>query len=124
MTEEQKEQRRQQARENGKKGSRPPKYASAEELEEAINRYFEGHNSKENAPKWHDMLYELRICDDTMLKYRSKEEYIKAGYSEVIKRAEQKHSSFWQQLALDNPNLQSFAYADWVYSWQKSVFSR
>ena len=108
MTEEQKEQRRQQARENGKKGGRPPKYETAEELEEAINRYFEGHNSKENAPKWHDMLNYIGLSDETLRLYRTEERYIKSGYLEVVKRAENKHSSFWQQLALDNPNLQSF----------------
>jgi hypothetical protein len=108
LTEEQKEKRRQQARENGKKGGRLPKYKTAEELEEAINRYFEEHNCKENAPKWHEMLYVIDISDSALLRYRSDEKYIKAGYAEVIKKAEQRHSAFWQQLALDFPNLQTF----------------
>ena len=61
LTEEQKEKRRQQARENGKKGGRPPKYKTAEELEKAIDAYFECHNTKENAPKWHEMLYVIDV---------------------------------------------------------------
>ena len=96
------------ARENGKKGSRPPKYASAEDLEQRILEYFSLHNTKESAPKWHDMLNWLDVSDSTLLRYRTDEKYIKLGYADVIKRAENKHSSFWQQLALDNPNLQSF----------------
>lgn len=107
LTEEQKEQRRQQARENGKKGGRPPKY-TAEELDQKISTYFEEHNSKENAPKWHDMLNYIGLSDETLRLYRTEERYIKAGYLEVVKRAENKHSAFWQQLALDYPNLQSF----------------
>ena len=95
------------ARENGKQGGRPPKY-TPEELEQKISDYFDEHNCKENAPKWHDMLLSLKISDETMLRYRTDEKYIKLGYADVIKRAEHRHSSFWQQLALDNPNLQSF----------------
>lgn len=95
------------ARENGKLGGRPPKY-TPEELEAKIDSYFAEHNCKANAPKWHDMLNYINLSDDTLLNYRSKEEYIKAGYSDVIKRAENRHSAFWQQLALDNPNLQTF----------------
>jgi len=102
------DERAQLARDNGKLGGRPPRYKSAEELETAIDLYFGRHNNKDSAPKWQLMLLELNISDDTLLNYRTKEEYINSGYSEVIKKAEQRHSEFWQQLALDHPNLQSF----------------
>jgi len=103
-----KEQAANKARENGKLGGRPPKYQSAVDLESAINSYFDSHTDKSNAPKWHDMLYALSISDDTLLNYRTKDNYIKSGYSDVIKRAEERFCAFWQQCALDNPNLQSF----------------
>lgn len=95
------------ARENGKKGGRPPKYKTAEELENKIDEYFDSHNSKENIPKWPGMLNYLRVSDDTLLNYRTKETYIKNGYAEVIKRAERRFSEKLMQLAVDNPNLQS-----------------
>lgn len=107
MTEEQKEKRRQQARENGKKGSRPPKYASAEELEKAVDDYFASHTTKDNIPKWPQMLNELNVSDSTLLRYRTDEKYIKLGYADVIKKAERMFSDTLMQLAVDHPNLQS-----------------
>lgn len=96
------------ARTVGKLGGRPPKYKSAEELETAIDKYFANQLANDKAPTWAGMLLELYVSDDTLLNYRSKEEYIKQGYSEVIKRAEQKHCNFWQSYAITHPNLQSF----------------
>ena len=96
------------ARIAGKLGGRPPKYGSAEELETAIDNYFIKEIDNGKAPTWAGMLLELYISDRTLLNYRTEETYIKAGYFDVIKRAEQKHCSFWQQYAVEHPNLQSF----------------
>jgi hypothetical protein len=54
------------------------------------------------------MLYKLNISDDSLLNYRNNVDNKYPGYSDVIKKAEHRFSSFWQQYALDHPNLQSF----------------
>lgn len=87
--------------------ARPMKYKSAEELDKAIQAYIASHDSKDNPPTWAGMLLELDITDDTLRNYRNKEDKY-PGYSDVIKKAEQAHCRFWQQLALAHPNLQSF----------------
>ena len=57
------------SRENGKKGGRPRKYKTAEELEQKILEYFSLHNTKDNIPKWPGMLNFLELTDDTLLNY-------------------------------------------------------
>ena len=88
--------------------ARPLKFKSAKELEDAIDLYFQEYNCKDKAPKWQSLLLFLNLSDDTLLNYRTNKDNKYPGYSEVIKRAEQRHSEFWQQLALDHPNLQSY----------------
>lgn len=100
------EEQAQKARENGKLGGRPPKY-TVDELNAKIDEYFELHQTKDNIPKWPDMLNYLSISDDTLLNYRTKDEYVKAGYSDAVKRAERRFSETLIQLAVDNPNLQT-----------------
>jgi hypothetical protein len=85
----------------------PKKFKSAEELDRAIQAYMASHDSKDNPPTWAGMLLDLNISDRTMLEYRKNPDKY-PGYCDVIKKAEQAHCRFWQQLALAHPNLQSF----------------
>lgn len=88
------------------KGGRPPKY-SPEELDAAIDRYFEQHQSKDSIPKWPDMLNFIGLSDEMVRLYRTEEKYKSRGYLDCIKRAERMFSSTLIQLGVDNPNLQS-----------------
>jgi hypothetical protein len=90
------------------KGGRPTKYEELEDLKFEIDKYFSECEVNKKAPIWHDMLVKLSISDRTLLRYRSNEDDKYNGFDDVIKKAEQRFSSFWQQYALDHPNLQSF----------------
>lgn len=87
--------------------ARPRKYNTADDLDRAIKDYFSKCLADNKAPKWCDMLNSLNISQDLIQDYQSKTE-IYPGFSEVIKRAVNEHSSFWQQYALDHPNSQTF----------------
>lgn len=98
----------QKNRENGKLGGRPPKYPDAQALEAKIDEYFNYYETIDKAPTWANMLLYIDISDDTLLRYRTDEEYINKGYADAIKKAEKRHCDFWQQLCLEKPNLQTF----------------
>lgn len=102
------EELKQKARECGKLGGRPPKYKTSDALAGAIDDYFANREQTGKVPTWADMLVSLDISDSTLLRYRSDKDYIDEGYAEVIKKAELRHCHFWQQYALEHPNLQSF----------------
>lgn len=88
------------------KGGRPFRY-TVDKLNAKIDDYFDSHNTKDNIPKWPDMLNFIGLSDETMRLYRTDEKYIEAGYLDCVKRAERMFSSTLIQLAVDNPNLQS-----------------
>jgi hypothetical protein len=88
--------------------ARPVKFDSAEKLEQAIDKYFADCEANDKAPTWASMLLYLNLSDQTLLNYKNNSDGNYPGYLEVIKRAEHKHCNFWQQYAVDHPNLQSF----------------
>ena len=85
---------------------KPFKY-TPEELNDKIDEYFNSHNTKDNIPKWPGMLNHIGLSDEMLRLYRTEEKYIRAGYLEVVKRAERRFSETLIQLGVDNPNLQS-----------------
>ena len=85
------------------------KYRSARALEAGINAYFASHNTRENFPQWPDLLNELNLSEESIRCYRTEERYVKAGYLQILKRAERRFAAVLTQLAVDSPNLQSLA---------------
>lgn len=88
--------------------ARPVKYDTVDKLSCAIDKYFTEQAANDKAPTWHSMLLKLDISDDTLLNYRNNKDNKYPGYSEAIKRAERRLSEFWQQFAIEHPNLQSY----------------
>lgn len=93
--------------ENAKNTAATRKYKNAADLEAAIDTYFDEHNSRDNIPKWPQMLIHLGLSDEMLQLYQTDERYIKRGYLDCFKNAERRLSSTLIQLAVDNPNLHS-----------------